>query len=96
MDKLHSFTFESRTWCTKQCRKVLEPWTFGHAVRRKRSVFAFGSTQGEFGSLEVILTIAVIIPLNLKIVPRDCLGTHTLLDAAELLHLTPKRGWRCS
>lgn len=53
MDRLYSFTFDSRTWSTKQCRKMLEPWTFGHAVRRKRSLFAFGSAQGEFGSLEV-------------------------------------------
>ena len=53
MDKLFSFSFESRTWTTKLCRKVLPSWTFGHAVRRKRSIFAFGSTQGEFGSIEV-------------------------------------------
>ena len=53
MDRLYSFTFDSRTWSTKQCRNMLEPWTFGHAVRRKRSLFAFGSAQGEFGSLEV-------------------------------------------
>ncbi len=53
MDKVYSFSFESRAWTIKQCRKVLPPWTFGHAIRRKRSIFAFGSTQGEFGLLEV-------------------------------------------
>ena len=53
MDKIYAFSFESRAWTTKQCRKLLPPWTFGHAIRRKRSIFAFGSTQGEFGLLEV-------------------------------------------
>ena len=53
MDKLYSFSFESRTWTTKQCRTLLPPWTFGRAVRQQSRLFAFGSTQGEFGSLEV-------------------------------------------
>ena len=53
MDKVFFFSFESRTWSVKQCRKVLPPWTYGRAVRRKRSVFAFGSMEGEFGDLEV-------------------------------------------
>ena len=53
MERLYSFSFESRTWTSRQCRKLLEPWAFGHAARRKRSLFAYGSAQGESGALEV-------------------------------------------
>ncbi|CAK0782930.1 hypothetical protein CVIRNUC_006125 [Coccomyxa viridis] len=53
MDKLYSFNFESRTWSMRHCKRLLPSWTFGHAVRRKRSIFAYGSVQGDFGTLEV-------------------------------------------
>lgn len=53
MDKLYCFNFESRTWSTRHCKKLLPSWTFGHAVRRKRTIFAYGSVQGDFGHLEV-------------------------------------------
>ena len=53
MDKLYSFNFESRTWTMRHCKRLLPSWTFGHAVRRKRSIFAYGSVQGDFGTLEV-------------------------------------------
>lgn len=79
MDKIYSFSFESRTWTTKQCRKLLPPWTFGHAIRRKRSIFAFGSTQGEFGLLEVpslLLTLSkTLAGQNLAVSDaRHCAG----------------------
>ena len=53
MDKLYSFNFDSRTWSMRHCKRLLPSWTFGHAVRRKRSIFAYGSVQGDFGTLEV-------------------------------------------
>ena len=53
MDKLYCFSFESRTWSMRHCKRLLPSWTFGHAVRRKRSIFAYGSVQGDFGHLEV-------------------------------------------
>ena len=53
MDKLYCFNFDSRTWSMRHCKRLLPSWTFGHAVRRKRSIFAYGSVQGDFGHLEV-------------------------------------------
>ena len=59
MDKLYSFNFESRTWSMRHCKRLLPSWTFGHAVRRKRSIFAYGSVQGDFGTLEVQFSLTL-------------------------------------
>jgi hypothetical protein len=53
MDRVFFFDFDSRAWSCRMCAGLLPPWTFGHATKRGRSVFAFGSAQGEAGTLEV-------------------------------------------
>ncbi|CAL8470672.1 g10214 [Coccomyxa elongata] len=53
MDKVFFFEFESRQWSSRTCKDVLPQWSFGHATKRGRSVFAVGSPRGETGTLEV-------------------------------------------
>jgi hypothetical protein len=53
MDRVFFFDFESRTWSSRMCKDVLPSWVFGHATKRGRSIFAFGSPRGESGTLEV-------------------------------------------
>ena len=53
MDRVFFFEFESRAWSCRMCAELLPPWTFGHATKRGRSIFAFGSSQGDTGTLEV-------------------------------------------
>lgn len=53
MDRVFFFDFESRTWSQRMCKDVLPTWLFGHATKRGRSIFAFGSSRGESGTLEV-------------------------------------------
>lgn len=53
MDKVFFFEFESRTWSARPCKDVLPSWSFGHATKRGRSIFALGSPRGETGTLEV-------------------------------------------
>ena len=53
MDRMFFFDFDSRTWSCRMCACLLPAWTFGHATKRGRSIFAFGSAQGETGTLEV-------------------------------------------
>lgn len=55
MDKAFFFDFESRTWSSRACKDVLPSWSFGHATKRGRSIFAVGSPRGEIGTLEVPL-----------------------------------------
>ena len=53
MDRVYFFDFDSRAWSCRMCTELLPPWTFGHATKRGRSIYAFGSPQGETGTLEV-------------------------------------------
>lgn len=53
MDRVFLFDFDSRTWSCRMCKNVQPQWTFGHAVKRGRSIFAFGSPAGDAGTLEV-------------------------------------------
>ena len=55
MDKAFFFDFESRTWSSRACKDVLPSWSFGHATKRGRSIFAIGSPRGETSTLEVPL-----------------------------------------
>ncbi|KAK9829027.1 hypothetical protein WJX72_003488 [[Myrmecia] bisecta] len=55
MDKLHIFTFASRTWSKKMLTGGLPSWTFGHATLHNRALWAFGTLAraSEEGPLEV-------------------------------------------
>ncbi len=52
-DRVFFFDFESRQWSQRMCKDVLPGWLFSHATKRGRSIFAFGSSRGENGLLEV-------------------------------------------
>ena len=53
MDRVFFFDFDSRAWSSRPTRDNLPGWTFAHATKRGRCVFALGSVQGEMGTLEV-------------------------------------------
>lgn len=53
MDRVFFFDFDSRTWSSRATKDNLPGWTFAHATKRGRCVFALGSVQGETGTLEV-------------------------------------------
>lgn len=45
MDALYIFSFESQTWQKRACHGGHESWTFGHAARRGKFLYAFGTRR---------------------------------------------------
>ncbi|KAK9787629.1 hypothetical protein WJX73_006766 [Symbiochloris irregularis] len=42
MNIMHIFNFQSRSWSKKELQGGHESWTFSHAAKRERSLYAFG------------------------------------------------------
>lgn len=45
MERIWFFDFETRTWSSRITSGGREKWTFGHAIKRGRYMYAYGTHQ---------------------------------------------------
>ena len=75
MDALHVFDFEHRTWSKRACNGGHETWTFGHAVKRGRSLFALGTLA--LSEAETAVEVWSLLRMTVRLKLGRNLDTHT-------------------
>ena len=65
MEKVYFFDFETRVWSHKLCTGGHSTWSFGHAHKRGKFLYAYGTPvpSTEEGNLEVRCTLRQLAPL---------------------------------